>query len=72
MQEICFVLSQEMRGPHLVAYGPGIVGSKPDLDQDLGSITDKNIYSSFSREKLEPPENTGYNFKTMFFFPSIL
>jgi hypothetical protein len=37
---------RKVRGPHLVACGPGIVGSKPDLDQDLGSIPDKDIYSS--------------------------
>jgi hypothetical protein len=33
----------------------------PDKDEAKTQI-------SFSREKLEPPENTGYNFKTMFFF----
>lgn len=37
---------RKVRGPHLVACGPEIVGSKPDLDQDLGSIPDKDIYSS--------------------------
>jgi hypothetical protein len=42
---------RKVRGPHLVAYGPGIVGSKLSLDQDMGSIPDKDIYILAFQEK---------------------
>ncbi len=34
-----------------MAYGPGIVGSKLSLDQDMGSIPDKDIYILAFQEK---------------------